>query len=223
MRVIAFFVDGEEDALETLIPQTEQTTAPPNGKPRKSFLHEVMAATPGDSRLEMCIQCGTCGGSCPSGADMDYTPRHLFALIRADMREPALQSNTFWYCVGCYYCVVRCPQQVYITDIMAALKRMAIREGYSSHSDAPDFSQTFIGNVERYGRSFELGLATRYHLTHSPLRKVGMGTLALGMMARDRLSFTPKRIQDIEGLQAILRKAHELTAEAERTGEVELL
>lgn len=201
---------------------SETVAAPRNGDAPLSFLHQVMAATPGDSRLEMCIQCGTCGGSCPSGADMDYTPRHLFALIRADMREQALSSNTFWYCVSCYYCVVRCPQQVYITDIMAALKRMAIREGHSSH-DAPDFSQTFIGNVERYGRSFELGLATRYHLTHSPLRKVGIGTLALGMMARDRLAFTPTRIKDIDGLQAILHKAHELTEAAERTGEVELL
>ena len=36
---------------------------------------DVMRATPGESRLEMCIQCGTCGGSCPSGMDMDHTPQ----------------------------------------------------------------------------------------------------------------------------------------------------
>ena len=45
------------------------------------FLHEVSAATAGVSRLEMCIQCGTCGGCCPSAADMEHTPRQLFAMI----------------------------------------------------------------------------------------------------------------------------------------------
>ncbi|MCS6843379.1 MAG: 4Fe-4S dicluster domain-containing protein, partial [Caldilineales bacterium] len=49
-----------------------------------TFLQEVIAATPGgDPRLDRCIQCGTCGGSCPSAADMDHTPRQLFALIFA--------------------------------------------------------------------------------------------------------------------------------------------
>ncbi|MBK6710249.1 MAG: 4Fe-4S dicluster domain-containing protein [Chloroflexi bacterium] len=51
----------------------------------------------------MCIQCGTCGGSCPSGQDMDHTPRQLFAMIRADMRDEVLRSNTPWYCVSCYF------------------------------------------------------------------------------------------------------------------------
>jgi heterodisulfide reductase subunit C len=90
------------------------------------FLDEVQARTPGQSRLLMCIQCGTCGGSCPSGADMEHTPRSIFAMIRADMREEVLRSNTPWYCVSCYYCTVRCPQDVHITDIMYTLKRMAV-------------------------------------------------------------------------------------------------
>lgn len=33
-----------------------------------SLLHEVSMKTAGVSHLEMCIQCGTCGGSCPAGA-----------------------------------------------------------------------------------------------------------------------------------------------------------
>ena len=68
----------------------------------ESFLREVIDATPGsDPRLERCIQCGTCGGSCPSGRDMEHTPRELFALIFADMKDDVLQSNTPWYCVSC--------------------------------------------------------------------------------------------------------------------------
>ncbi len=36
-----------------------------------SFLEEIVESTPGDSRLGMCNQCGTWGGSCPSAAGMD--------------------------------------------------------------------------------------------------------------------------------------------------------
>jgi heterodisulfide reductase subunit B len=122
-----------------------------------TLLETVAAATAGVSRLEMCIQCGTCGGSCPSASDMDHTPRQLFAMLRAGMKDTALRSNTPWVCVSCYHCVVRCPQNVHITDVMYTLKAMAIRENLYQDSTAPDFSQTFIGMVETYGRSFEFG------------------------------------------------------------------
>src|SRR5512135_3661031 len=94
-----------------------------------TFLEEVIEATPGGERIVHCLQCGSCGGSCPSGADMQYTPRTLFALINADQRREVLTANTMWYCVSCYLCTSRCPQNIPITDIMYALKRLAIRGG----------------------------------------------------------------------------------------------
>ena len=179
-----------------------------------SFRDEVMAQTPRGERLRLCLQCGTCGGSCPSGPDMDHTPRKLFALIAAGEREKVLRSNTPWYCVSCYYCMERCPQEIPITDIMYALKRMAIREGYyeeSSASEAPGFSGTFIDLVENYGRSFELGLATRFHLRHHPLNAFRMASsMGWGLWRRGRMNLTPTRIKDIKQLKAILAKAKEL-------------
>ncbi|MCA9993417.1 MAG: 4Fe-4S dicluster domain-containing protein [Pseudomonadales bacterium] len=197
------------------------TAAPtPSLRPRApTFFEQVIAATPGgDPHLELCIQCGTCGGSCPSGADMEHSPRRIFAMIEAGMKEDVLRSNTPWYCVSCYYCMVRCPQDIHITDLMYTLKRMAIAEGYyqeSSASDASDFSTTFIEYVENYGRSFELGLATRHHLRHHPLSAIKMATtLGLGMWRKGRMDLTPNRIQDLNGLKAILAKAKELGGEA---------
>jgi len=147
---------------------------------------------------------------------MDHTPRMLFAMVRAGMREQALSSNTPWYCVSCYYCMTRCPQDVHVTDIMYTLKRMAIREGYSkesSASDAPGFSQSFIAFVENYGRSFELGLATRYHLTHHPLGVYKMAPMGLGMLRKGRMNLAPKPIKGLAGLKAILNRAKELEEE----------
>lgn len=188
------------------------TTTMPARAP--TFLEEVATATPGGSRLEMCIQCGTCGGSCPSGPDMDHTPRLLFAMIEAGMKDQVLRSNAPWYCVSCYYCVVRCPQEIHITDLMYTLKRRAIQEGLyreSTAAEAPEFSETFIDLVENYGRSFELGLATRYHLRHHPLGAVKMATsMGLGMLLKGRMDLTPTRIKGIKQLKSILRKAKEL-------------
>ena len=195
---------------EMLAPQTVAST--PVGDPPGSFLKEVIETTPGESRLEMCIQCGTCGGSCPSAADMDHTPRQLFALIRADMREAVLKSNTPWYCVSCYYCTVRCPQEVHITDVMYTLKSMAIREKRYDESIAPDFSQTFIGYIENYGRSFEFGLATRHNLRHRPLQLPSMMPMGLGLLTRGRMDLTPQRIAHMDQLSAILQRAKELEA-----------
>ena len=182
----------------------------PTSNPNLRFLEEVSARTAGVSRLEMCIQCGTCGGSCPSAADMDHTPRMLFAMIRAGMREAALRSNTPWICVSCYHCVVRCPQEVHITDVMYTLKSMAIDAKLYTDSTAPDFSQTFVEMVETYGRSYEFGLATRHYLKHYPLRLPGMAPMGLGMLTKKRMDIKPRRIKDIDQLQAILTRAKEL-------------
>lgn len=178
-----------------------------------SFFEEVVRATPGQSNLERCIQCGSCGGSCPSGPDMEHTPRHLFELIQAGLKEEVLSSNSPWYCVSCYYCMARCPQDVHITDLMYTLKRLAIQEGFcskSSASDAPDFSETFIDYVEEYGRSFELGLATRYHLRHHPIGALKKMAFGLNMLRKGRLDLKPKRIKNVGQLKAILAKAKEL-------------
>ena len=106
--------------------------------------------------------------------------------------------------------MIRSDQDIHVTDVMYTLKRMSVRAGLVDDTDAPDFSKTFIGFVERYGRSFEFGLATRYHLAHKPLRKVSVGPLALKLLAKDRLQLRPRSIRGIKQLQAILERAKEL-------------
>lgn len=187
----------------------------PDGSTGKSFYERVVAQTPGGKALATCLQCGTCGGSCPSAADMDATPRRLFAMIRANMEDEVLSSNTPWYCVSCYYCMVRCPQEIPITDFMYTLKRMAVARGHY-HKDAhAGFSGSFIGFVEQYGRSFEFGLATRYHLAHQPLNMIGKGSLGFDMLRKGRLKPTPERIKNIPQLTAILTEAKRIATQEE--------
>ncbi|HEX8939559.1 MAG TPA: 4Fe-4S dicluster domain-containing protein [Candidatus Limnocylindrales bacterium] len=180
--------------------------------PDSAFLEEVMGATAVPSRLDHCIQCGTCGGSCPSGPEMDHTPRQLFALIRAGRRDAVLSSNAPWMCVSCYYCVVRCPQAIQITDVMYALKTMATRAHAAGDRTASDFSRLFIWNVEHFGRSYEVGLVGPHYLRHHLGRLPGVAPMGIGLLAKGRIPLAPARIKGLAGLHAILARAAELEA-----------
>jgi heterodisulfide reductase subunit C/quinone-modifying oxidoreductase subunit QmoC len=91
---------------------------------------------------------------------MDHSPRQLFALIRCGMRDAVLGSNTPWTCASCYTCYVRCPKEIKITDIMYALKRLAVQEGKAKPETRPArvMAQTFEGLVNRHGRNSEFWL-----------------------------------------------------------------
>ncbi len=174
------------------------------------FLEEVSAKTAGVSRLEMCIQCGTCGGSCPSADDMDHTPRMLFAMIRAGMREQALKSNTPWMCVSCYHCVVRCPQGVHIADVMYTLKGMAEQQKSYRDKTPPHFARVFVSQVHQFGRSWDLMLTLRHYVRRFPIRMMGMGPMGFGLFRRGRIGLLPHRIKGRQQLHAILARAEEL-------------
>jgi len=179
-----------------------------------TFVEEVIEATPGGERLVHCLQCGSCGGSCPSSADMEFTPRTLIAMINAGQRDAVLAANTMWACVSCYSCTTRCPQEIPITDIVYTLKRIAIAEGRYHGTDAPALAKTFTGYVEKYGRSYEAGLATGYHLLKrwKPLQLVKMGPMGLQIFTKGRMAIFPTKIRQIDQLRAIIKKAKELSA-----------
>ena len=131
-------------------------------------------------------------------------------MINADQREDVLSANTMWSCVSCYICTTRCPQQIPITDIMYALKRKAIAEGFATETDAPALARTFTDLVEDYGRSFEFGLASRFYFFNKPLSMFKLVPMGLSMLARGRMQLKPTKIRQVSQLRAIIRKAKEI-------------
>jgi heterodisulfide reductase subunit C len=178
-----------------------------------TFLEEVIEATPGGQRIVHCLQCGSCGGSCPSGGDMEYTPRALIAMINAGDRNAVLAANTMWACVSCYACTTRCPQEIPITEIIYALKRMSIAENRykSANADGPRLAKTFTNMVERFGRSYEAGLATFYHMLHRPIGMMRMMPMGMQIFFRGRMDIFPTKIRQVDQLRAIIKKAKELS------------
>jgi heterodisulfide reductase subunit C/quinone-modifying oxidoreductase subunit QmoC len=109
--------------------------------------------------------------------------------------------------------MVRCPQEIHITDIMYTLKSLAIEADLYEERVAPDLAGSFVGYVESYGRSFEFGLATRHYLRHQPLQLLGKAQMGWGMLSKDRLELTPTKIDNIDQLRAILQRAKEIEQE----------
>lgn len=173
------------------------------------FLDEIYSL-PGGHEIKKCIQCGTCSGSCPTSYVMDYAPRKIFSLIRAGFRDEVLGSNTIWYCSSCYTCAVRCPKEIKITDVMYALKRLAVKEGKTRSKKAVVLSNNFVKLVNKYGRNHETELMTRYILEAEPFNVLKFVPQGWRLFANRRLPFFPHKIKNIKQLRKILRKVDEL-------------
>ncbi|MEW6227444.1 MAG: 4Fe-4S dicluster domain-containing protein [Bacillota bacterium] len=94
------------------------------------FKYEI-AKEPGGENIKYCFQCGTCTSGCPvAELDSKYNPRRIIRMAILGMRERVLSSDFIWLCSTCYTCYERCPQDVRITEVMNALKNMAVKAGY---------------------------------------------------------------------------------------------
>lgn len=180
---------------------------------RGAFLAEV-ERIPGGDRLRRCIQCGTCSGSCPVSREMDVQPRQIVGYFRAGDLERVLRSRTIWLCASCYACTVRCPAGIKVTDLMYALKRLALDKRLESR-EIPVFalSQEFVKIVGRLGRSDETELLVRYLLRTDPLRLLRMAPLAFKLLRAGRLRWRPSRVKDRAGLRRILARAERMEEE----------
>ena len=86
---------------------------------------------PGGGNIKQCFACGLCTASCPvSDIDPDYNPRRIIRMVLLGMREKVLSGDFIWLCLQCYTCQAHCPQNVNFSNVMKALRCMAVREGY---------------------------------------------------------------------------------------------
>jgi len=96
-------------------------------QPNPEFTKKVIEA--GGNTLNLCFQCGTCTGSCPSGRQTAFRTRKLVRRAQLGLKDDIMDSDDLWLCTTCYTCYERCPRGVEIVDIIMALRNMAVREG----------------------------------------------------------------------------------------------
>jgi len=175
----------------------------------KGLLKELLQM-PGGEEILKCIQCGTCSGSCPMAPFMDHPPRRLFALAKGGDFDEVFSSNTYWLCASCYFCTVRCPRGIKITDIMYALKRMATARGYAPPREKiPKLYRAFKETVETYGRLSEVKMMQRYFIKE-PLDGLKSASLGLKLFMKKRTEMKPEPVKDLSSLKKVIEKARQL-------------
>lgn len=176
----------------------------------KSFVHRVMAY-PGGEKIRECIQCGTCSAICPLSVWMDYTPRRLIAMVRAGFKDEILNCTTLWLCSSCYACTVVCPRGIHITEIMYALKRIAMEEKrHPRRFPIPVLSNRFQRMVTKRGRINETRLMAQVLWRTNPLRLFSYIPTTLRLLWHGRFTLKPHRIKEPKRLGLVLRKAREV-------------
>jgi heterodisulfide reductase subunit C len=138
--------------------------------------------------VQACIQCGTCTASCPNEFAMDATPRRLWRMVLMGRQKAVFASRTFSLCSSCYYCTLRCPRGLPLTEAMAALKRAAARQGLKSCRAGIHFSRAFVDSVRRHGRLREMEFMTLYLARmKSPLLPLRFAPLGLKLMGKGKV------------------------------------
>jgi heterodisulfide reductase subunit C len=156
-----------------------------------------MRHTVGGEKVHECLQCGLCSGNCPLSTFMDNTPRRLLYLSREGFKEEVLKSRTIWLCTSCYACMVECPKNINMTNVMYALKERALREGYYPKGFLlPVMARQFARMARQNGRVTESWLVVRVFLRVSWARLLGMSKLGMRLMRTGRMSYFPEKVRN---------------------------
>ena len=161
---------------------------------------------PVQEMVRACIQCGTCTASCPNEFAMDRTPRKLWRMVLMGLKNQIFQSKTFTLCSNCYYCTLRCPRGLPLTEAMDALKQIAARENLAKYRQSTLFYKNFLRSVRRHGRVNEMEFMAFYFAAlrnlFIPLRYAPLGArLMLKRKVSVVVPLTARR-----PLEAIFRK-----------------
>lgn len=78
------------------------------------------------TRVETCIQCGKCTGSCPESGK---TPFNVRMLVRKKQFGSVIDEAAPWYCTSCGACTIRCPRDVKPSEVIIELRSKMVEDG----------------------------------------------------------------------------------------------
>jgi len=111
-----------------------------------------VAEESGGKNIKSCFACGTCTVICPVfSVNEKYNPRKIIRMILLGLKEEVLSNDFIWLCSGCYSCYELCPRDVKITRLMAAVRNIAVKEGY-----VPTPMKQIVNLIEKHGRILEV-------------------------------------------------------------------
>lgn len=170
-----------------------------------NFIKKVVAEGGKGAAIASCIQCGTCSGGCTNIDLMDMSPRTLILMVQRGEWEKVLKSNALWLCTSCYICTSRCPRGVRPSDVIEAVKALAIRQGIEN--DSTRFNQIFVELVQKRGILFEPELMQKYGGLQAMFEQAELG---IKLALKGKISPFPDQIKDPQTFSEALEKAKQL-------------
>ncbi|MHC1570653.1 MAG: 4Fe-4S dicluster domain-containing protein [Methermicoccaceae archaeon] len=178
-----------------------------------NFKYEVMNE-PGGEDISMCFSCTGCTVSCPvSEIRPEYNPRRFIHDVLLGMRERVLSDPALWLCVQCHSCYETCPQNVHVTEVMGALKSIAVRESEAGalklDTRLPTFDESFTRSIERYGKPYESMVFMMHILKTEGLRGLlDYAPVGMKMFFKGKLHLLSHTIARTDQIRAIFESTH---------------
>jgi len=180
-----------------------------------NFKYEVQRQ-PGGKDLLYCYQCSTCTLSCPiREINPDFNPRRIIEMAVLGMKEEILSSEEIWICASCQTCYERCPQNVKFSEVIGAIKNVAMKEAQEGNieitSKKPGFDGSFMRMIEMFGRLYEPGLLMDFLLLKNKDFNGLFGYMPLGinMFKKGKIAFFPSKIKGMDCIKNIFEKLEE--------------
>ena len=127
----------------------------------RNFVDEIMAE-PGGEHLLTCWSCGTCAATCiVRRYEPDFNPRVILQKAGLGMREAVLCCSEIWQCSACDACYPRCPKEIHISEVMTAIRNIAIREGYEAPGPVAEVDQVVCSGCAVCTRACPYGAIDR--------------------------------------------------------------
>ena len=138
------------------------------------------------------------------------TPRQLWYNVLRGEKDAIFHSKTFSLCSVCYYCTLRCPRGLTLTEAMSTLKQISVKENPDLYKLSIRFYQNFLESVRRHGRVREMEFMTLFFLSmKNPFLPLKFTPLGMRLMWKGKVS--PEIPSKGRGaLEAIFRKVSEL-------------
>jgi heterodisulfide reductase subunit C len=131
-------------------------------------------------------------------AETKLRPHDVMRLAATDRLDDLLAGESIWLCLTCETCTSRCPNRCDPARVMDALRELAVAR---APRPIGAFHRSFLDQVERSGRMFELGLILQYKLRTGELLKDA--TAGPGMLSRGKLKLLPHAIDGVADVRRI--------------------
>jgi len=113
-------------------------------------------AKAGGEKINLCVQCGTCSASCPSGPRAAVRARHIIRRAQLGFRDEVLSDTGLWSCTTCSTCTLRCPRNVNPMEIVIGVRSLLVEEGR-----VPPTIKDALEGVLKYGNPWGLSRGKR--------------------------------------------------------------